>query len=78
MIATDYAKALYELGGKKEHLAPLAAILNRRGHTRLMPNILAEYEKLVLHDERIARHKEETPERRRTRELLELYRTLTA
>jgi hypothetical protein len=78
MIATDYAKALYELGGKKEHLAPLKKMLERRGHTRLMPSILAEYQKLALHDERLARHKEETPERRRTRELLELYRKLTA
>lgn len=78
MIATDYAKALYELGGKPEHLAPLKSILERRGHVRLMPNILAEYQKLVLHDERLSKHKEDSPERRRTRELLELYRTLTA
>lgn len=78
MIATDYAKALYELGGKKEHLAPLVSVLKRRGHERLMPNILAEYQKLALKDERLAKHKEESPERRRTRELLELYRKLTA
>lgn len=78
MIAQDYAKALYELGGKPEHLAPLRSVLERRGHLRLMPGILAEYQKLALRDERLAGHKRETPERKRTRELLELYRTLTA
>jgi hypothetical protein len=78
MIATDYAKALYELGGKEEHLAPLKSMLERRGHQKLLPNILAEYEKLSLTKERLALHRHETPERRRTRELLELYRKLTA
>ncbi len=78
MIAHDYAKALYELGGKPEYLVPLKSVLERRGHMRLMPSILAQFQKLALHDERLAKHKEETPERRRTRELLELYRKLTA
>jgi hypothetical protein len=78
MLATDYAKALYVLGGKKEHLAPLKAILARRGHTRLMPGILAEYQKLILRDERLAKHKAESPKQAQTRHLLELYRKLTA
>ena len=78
MIAADYAKALYELGSKKEHLAPLKKILERRGHLSLLPGILAEYQKLALYHNRLKAHKEETPERRRTRTLLELYRTLSA
>jgi hypothetical protein len=78
MLAKNYAKALYELGGKAEHLAPLKKVLEHRGHARLMPGIAAEYQKLVLGAERLAKHKEDTPERRRTRNLLELYRKLTA
>lgn len=78
MLAKDYAQGLYELGGKKEHLAPLAKILERRGHAKLMPQILAEYEKLVEHDARLKKHKEETPQQAQTRILLELYRKLTA
>jgi hypothetical protein len=78
MLARDYATALHELGGKKEHLAPLKSILERRGHQKLLPRILAEYEKLELGAARLGVHKEETPERRRTRTLLELYRTLVA
>jgi hypothetical protein len=52
-------------------------MLERRGHHKLAPSIIAEYQKLVLAKERLAKHKEETPERARTRTLLELYRALT-
>lgn len=78
MLAKDYAQGLYELGAKKEHLAELTKILKRRGHTKLLPQILAEYEKLVEHDARLLKHKEETPDQTQTRILLELYRKLTA
>lgn len=77
MLARDYAQGVYELGGKPEHLAGLKKVLERRGHLKLLPQILAEYQKLLEHDARIARHKEETPEQAQTRILLELYRTLT-
>lgn len=77
MLARDYAQGLYELGGKPEHLAPLHKVLERRGHLKLLPQILAEFEKLKEHDARIAKHKDETPEQKQTRILLELYRTLT-
>ncbi|HEV7449528.1 MAG TPA: hypothetical protein VGP13_03255 [Candidatus Paceibacterota bacterium] len=78
MLAADYAKALYELGGKKEQLASLQKVLERRGHAKLLPNIAAEYKKLLLRDERLAKHKQETPKQAQTRNLLELYRKLTA
>lgn len=78
MLARDYATGLYELGGKVEHLAKLKKILASRGHEKLIPQILAEYQKLGEHDARLAKHKEETPEQAQTRILLELYRKLTA
>ena len=77
MLSKDYAQGLYELGGKPEHLAPLRKVLERRGHLKLLPQVLAQYQKIEEHDARIAKHKEETPEQKQTRTLLELYRTLT-
>lgn len=77
MLSRDYAQGLYELGGKPEHLAPLREVLKRRGHLKLLPQILVEFEKIREHDARIAKHKEESPEQAQTRILLELYRTLT-
>jgi hypothetical protein len=77
MLAKDYAQGLYDLGGKAEHMPKLKKVLERRGHTRLLPQIFAEYQKLAEHDKRMAKHKEESPEQRQTRTLLELYRTLT-
>lgn len=78
MLAKDYAQGIYQLGAKKEHLAGLKKVLERRGHEKLLPQILAEYEKLVEHDARLQKHKEETPDQTQTRILLELYRKLTA
>lgn len=78
MKAGDYAKALYGMKPKAEHLRGLRAALERRGHVKLMPRILAEYEKLQSRKARLAKQKEVTPEQERTRVLLELYRTLIA
>ena len=78
MKASDYAHALYELGGKKEHLSGLKKVLARRGHTKLLPSIFSEYKKIVLYKERLEAHKADTPQRRRTRTLLELYRALVS
>lgn len=76
MIAADYAKALYALKPKAEHLQGLKALLKRRGHQKLLPRIYSEYCKLELAAERRKRAAEVTPEAERTRVLLELYRTL--
>lgn len=78
MIATDYAKALFELGGSEKRLASLRSVLKRRGHEKLLPQIYAEYRKLALGKERLAKHKEVTPQQERTRVLLELYKKLTS
>ena len=76
MIATDYAKALYQLTGKSDVLGNLRTVLKRRGHEKLLPQIFAEYKKLVLGAERLAKHKEVTPGKEQTRVLLELYKKL--
>jgi hypothetical protein len=78
MRAEDYAKALCQLEAKPEHIAGLRDALKRRGHLKLFPRILAEYEKLQLRERRLKKQKEVTPEGERTRVLLELYRTLIA
>ena len=76
MIATDYAKALYDAGGTAAHLRALRAALRRRGHEALLPRIFAEYKKLLLSAERLAAHKKTSPEEERTLILLELYEKL--
>lgn len=74
MIAQDYAKALFEL--EKPSLPRLREALMRRGHLKLMPRIFAEYQKLLLQKERHKVHAKITPERERTRMLLELYKKM--
>ena len=77
MIAADYAKVLYESEPDKSTLPKLRALLRRRGHDKLLPLIFKEYEKLALAAERRARLANVTPEQKRTRILLQLYRKLT-
>ncbi len=74
MISKEYAKALYEL--KNPNFKNLIEALTRRGHIKLLPSIFAEYQKLQLHRERLDMHSKVTPERERTRILLELYKKL--
>ena len=81
-IASDYAKALYDVGksdfpSKSDLLANLRTVLKRRGHEKFLPQIYTEYQKLALREKRLARHKKVTPEQERTRILLELYRALS-
>ncbi|MSR70661.1 hypothetical protein EXS62_01320 [Candidatus Kaiserbacteria bacterium] len=75
-LASDYAQALYALGDRAK-LGDLRGALARRGHEKLLPHIYSEYQKLVLQEHRLKEHKKVTPEKERTRVLLELYRTLT-
>jgi F0F1-type ATP synthase delta subunit len=82
ITATDYARALY--AAAEEHpqkgtelLKNLRALLGRRGHGKLLPRILTEYEKLFLREARGKRYASVTSEQKRTRVLLELYRKLT-
>ena len=76
MIAADYAKALFELGGTSARLKSLRGVLKRRGHEKLLPQIFAEYQKLELGKARLAKHTKVTPGQERTRVLLELYKKL--
>ncbi len=80
--AAEYAKALREAsqdhGNAKALLANLRAALERRGHQKLLPSILNEYEKLELADARSKARSAVTPESERNRTLLELYRRLVS
>jgi hypothetical protein len=81
--AASYAKALYAVVGStkldnKKILANFNNALLRRGHQKLLPAILSEYEKLELADARAKTRSTITPESERSRVLLELYRRLIA
>ncbi len=81
--AAYYATALYELAAKDPsksatYLKNLRASLASRGHEKLLPRIWSEYQKLVLKQRRVEKHREITPEMERTDKLLQLYRKLIA
>jgi F0F1-type ATP synthase delta subunit len=78
MIAAQYAKALYELKPTKTHLRNLRAVLERRHHEKLLPQIFAEYQKLHLAEKRRAARAVVSKAGERTRVLLELYKKLVA
>ena len=80
-LAQTYARALFDLvssnGGKAdEYLKNVSEALHRRGHQRLLPQIFSAYRTLELQKERTKVHNTVTPEKERTRTLLELYRKL--
>ncbi len=77
MIAADYAKALYDLGSTAD-IKKVREALVRRGHSKLLPRIYAEYKKLSLCDERRTLREKSNPNKERTRILLELYKKLIA
>jgi hypothetical protein len=79
--AASYAQALFALIEKDPnkgtaYLANLSKALERRGHSKLLSRIFSEYRKLELRKTRRDMYARVTPERERTRVLLELYRTL--
>lgn len=81
--AAVYAKALREAFVKdasnaKKLLTNLRGALERRGHQKLLPAILTEYQKLELAEERSRVLATITPESERNRTLLELYRKLVS
>jgi F0F1-type ATP synthase delta subunit len=81
MIAADYAKALFDISKNQtpdvRFLENARAALARRGHSKLLPRIYAEYQKLLLARERAAARARITHAQERTRQLLALYRALT-
>jgi len=81
--AALYAKALREAAQQdqmkaKALLGNLHSALLRRGHQKLLPAILSEYEKLELADERSKMRSTISPQSERNRMLLELYRRLVS
>ncbi len=77
MTAADYAQAIYRAGSKASS-ARVREALARRGHSKLLPQIYREYQKIVLQKKRHEAHARSTPARERTRVLLELYRKLVS
>ena len=82
-LARTYARVLHELveknpKGARIFLKNLREALKRRGHGKLLPNILSEYQKLETAGLRRAMYAEVTPEMERTRVLMQLYKKLTA
>ena len=80
-LSSDYARALFEVAAKEpaksaEHLKNLRAALARRGHEKLLPRILSDYQMLEVKETRAHAHRTINPEQERTRVLLELYRKL--
>lgn len=81
--AALYAKALRaalatNAANAKELLVNLRSVLESRGHQKLLPAILTEYEKLEQAEERSKSRAAITPESERNRTLLELYRRLVS
>lgn len=79
--AGAYARALQELVEKtptrsKEFLKNLHTSLERRGHSKLLPQIVSEYQKLELQKKRSAENAKITPQMEQTRILLQLYQKL--
>jgi hypothetical protein len=82
-LSQSYARALYEASsssGKSAHelMKNMHEALKRRGHEKLLPRIISDYEKLAMSKERLEEYRRVTPEAEQTRVLLELYRKLTA
>lgn len=80
-IAASYARALHQLvsqspGKSSTYIANLRASLAKRGHLKLLPKIVSEYQKLDVADVRAARNSAVTPLKERTRILLGLYKKL--
>lgn len=81
--ATYYAKALESLvethpDKGRQYIKNLRASLMLRGHEKLLPRILSEYQKLDVKRKRVERHRAITPEMQQTDRLLQLYRKLIA
>lgn len=77
----QYTRALNELVTKnpeltKKYFQNLRHVLGRRGHTKLLSRIYAEYERMELKKKRSEQYMHITPQQEQTRVLLELYRKL--
>ena len=76
-LATQYAMAAYQSDMSEAKKAEgLRETLKQRGHEKLLPRILMEYEKLIEREQRSKKYRTTTPEKEQTRILLELYQKL--
>ncbi len=76
-LATQYAVAVYQSSAPDaKKVEGLRQALKRRGHEKLLPRILAEYEKLAERERRSKQYRTITPAQEQTRILLELYQKL--
>ncbi len=81
ILEQQYAEALYQLvvaapNRSREYLEQLVSTLKHKGHTQLLPRIFSQFEKILERKKRSEIYSTESPEKKRTRILLELYRTL--
>jgi F0F1-type ATP synthase delta subunit len=81
--AHSYARALFEMletspQHSKVFFENLQKTLKRRGHQKLLPRIMSEYEKLDTAHQRRDLYATVTPQMERTRVLMQLYKKLTA
>ncbi|MEK7612945.1 MAG: hypothetical protein AAB449_02250 [Patescibacteria group bacterium] len=80
ILEQQYAQALHKArssqGPATELFANLAAALKRRGHMQLLPRIVSAYQKIAAQETRLEEYTKVTPERERTRVLVELYTKL--
>ena len=79
----QYAQALFALASdnptkSREYLSNLEKVLIRRKERQLLPRILAEIERLSEGKRRSEQYRTITPQDIRSRQLVELYRTLIA
>lgn len=79
----QYAQALFALVSdnptkSREYLSNLEKVLIRRKERQLLPRILAEIERLSEGKRRSEQYRTITPQDIRSRQLVELYRTLIA
>jgi hypothetical protein len=80
-LADQYAKALHELVSEHPdrsdaYLVNLRQSLKRRDHEKLLPRIFEAYKIIESGQARRTRVSQTTPETRRTRMLVELYKKL--
>lgn len=78
-----YAQALFALVNDnptkgREYLSNLEKVLTSRKERQLMPRILSELQRLSERKRRSEHYRTITPEDTRSRQLVELYRTLIA
>ncbi|MEI7719983.1 MAG: hypothetical protein WCI89_02110 [bacterium] len=82
-LQQQYAHALHDLVStapehSRTYLTGLMQTLKKKGHIKLAPQILVQYQQIIETKKRSEKYTHVTEESERTRVLLELYRKLVA